>query len=73
MASDIEVNTELNVFALASTSGGVYLFNGPVGEIKRLQRIDDSEIGYTYLIEMHGDRLYVGTRYGVYKYKIVNI
>ena len=73
LASDIEVNTELNVFALASTSGGVYLFNGPEGEIKRLQRIDDSEIGYTYLIEMHGDLLFVGTRYGVYKYKIVNI
>lgn len=73
LASDIEVNTELNVFALASSSGGVYLFNGPEGDIRRLQRIDDSEIGYTNLIEMHSDLLYVGTRYGVYKYKIVNI
>jgi len=73
LASDIEVNTDLNVFALASSSGGVYLFSGPEGEIKRLQRIDDSEIGYVNMIEMRGDLLYVGTRYGVYKYKIVNL
>jgi LVIVD repeat len=73
LASDIEVNTELNVFALASSSGGIYLFSGPEGEIKRLQRIDDSGIGYVNMIEMRGDLLYVGTRYGVYKYKIVNL
>jgi hypothetical protein len=73
LASDISVSSELNVFALASTSGGVYLFQGPAGEIKRLQRIDDSEIGYTYQVEIAGSYLYVGTRYGVYKYLIVNI
>ncbi|MCF7911198.1 MAG: hypothetical protein K9M99_01615 [Candidatus Cloacimonetes bacterium] len=73
LASDIVVNTELNVFALASTSGGIYLFNGPQGEIRRLQRIDDSEIGYTYKVKIHGNYLYAGTRYGIYKYKIVNL
>ena len=73
LASDIAVNSELNVFALASTSGGVYLFNGPEGEIRRLQCIDDSEIGYTYLVRIQGNLLYVGTRYGVYKYAIINL
>jgi len=73
LASDIAVNPALNIFALASTSGGVYLFNGSQGEIKRLQRIYQSEIGYTYKVKFHGSHLYVATRYGVYKYAIVNL
>ncbi len=73
LASDLAVNAELNIFALASTSGGVYLFSGPEGEIRRLQRIDDSEIGYTNLVRLRGNLLYVGTRYGVYKYAIINL
>lgn len=73
LASEVTVNEELGVFALASTSGGIYLFRNNAGEIERLQRIDDSEIGYTYTVEIKGNELYVGTRYGVYKYIIVNV
>ncbi|MCF7919518.1 MAG: hypothetical protein K9N06_06370 [Candidatus Cloacimonetes bacterium] len=73
LASDIAVSPELNVFALASTSGGIYLFRGPDGVIERLQRIDDSEIGYTYKVKIHGNYLYAGTRYGIYKFEIINL
>ena len=73
LASDISVDVEKNIFALASTSGGVYLFKGSNDEIERLQRIDDSEIGYTNVVAIKGDYLYVGTRYGIHKYLIVNL
>ena len=73
LASDVAVSSELNVFAFASTSGGIYLFRGPDGEIERLQRIDDSEIGYTYSVKISGNYLYAGTRYGVYKFEIKNL
>lgn len=73
LASDISIDSSRNLFAIASTSGGAYLFQGPDEETKRLDRIYESEIGYTYKVVLHNGYLYAGTRYGVYKYRIKNI
>ncbi len=66
-----EVDVEGNILAVASGGGGVYAFDitDPTNPIE-IGRIDDSEIGYTYNVDIHDGIIYASTRLGVAKISI---
>jgi hypothetical protein len=61
-----DVAIEGNYLALASGGGGVYVFDitDPTNPL-RIGRLDDSEVGYTYNVNIQGGKVFAGSRIGV--------
>ena len=61
-----DVAVEGDYLALASGGGGLYVFDisDPVNP-RRIGRIDDSEIGYTYNVNIQDGKIFAGSRIGV--------
>lgn len=57
---------------VASGGGGVYLFDiSDPTKPELIDRWDDSDIGYTYDVEMYNGEVFVATREGVYRMSII--
>lgn len=57
---------------VASGGGGVYLFDiSTPAKPEFIDRWDDSDIGYTYDVEMYDGEVFVATREGVYRMSII--
>ncbi len=66
------IDAEGDYLVVASGGGGVYLFNiSDRAKPEFADRWDDSDIGYTYDVDMHNGEVFVATREGVYRMLII--
>ena len=57
-----------NILVVGSGGGGVYVYDiSDLQNVKQIERIDDSLIGYTYKVEIKDNYIYAGTKQGLYK------
>ncbi len=67
------IDVEGDYLVVASGGGGVYLFDiSDRAQPEFADRWDDSDIGYTYDVDMHNGEVFVATRDGVYRMIIIN-
>ena len=67
------IDAEGDYLAVASGGGGVYLFDiSDRAQPEFTDRWDDSDIGYTYDVDIHEGEVFVATREGVYRMLIIN-
>ncbi len=67
------IDVEGDYLVVASGGGGVYLFDiSDRAHPEFADRWDDSDIGYTYDVDMDNGEVFVATREGVYRMIIIN-
>jgi len=67
------IDAEGDYLAVASGGGGVYLFDiSDRAQPEFADRWDDSDIGYTYDVDMRDGEVFVATREGVYRMLIIH-
>ncbi len=67
------IDVEGDYLVVASGGGGVYLFDiSNRAKPEFADRWDDSDIGYTYDVDIHNGEVFVATREGVYRMLIIH-